>query len=135
MRGPRGAGPRGVPARAWEPGTHQNGAVDLVAVRFHLGIGYRVVIQHSLQICPVGGQVWVQDAFHGLEEKGRQRAALWLIASNALSQESPTFIPDAGQGSILLNSPRGILNQHLFGTSSCTSFPEPWRLRLCTKTQ
>ena len=46
--------------------TYEDGSVDLVSVRLHLGVGHRVVVQHRLQVGPVGGQVGVQHPLHGL---------------------------------------------------------------------
>lgn len=56
--------------------THQNGSIHFVPVRFDLGIRYGIVIQHSLQVCPVSGQMWVEDSLHCLECKGLQSSNL-----------------------------------------------------------
>lgn len=47
--------------------THQDCSVHLVAVCFHLGVGNSVVVQHRLQVGPVGRQVREQNPLHGLE--------------------------------------------------------------------
>lgn len=49
--------------------TDQDGSIDLMSVRFDLGIGNRVVIQHSLQVGPVGRKMRKEHSLNGLPRK------------------------------------------------------------------
>lgn len=49
--------------------TDQNSSIDLMSISFDLSIGNRVVVQHSLEIGPVGGKMWKQDSFNSLQTK------------------------------------------------------------------
>lgn len=53
--------------------TDQNGAVDLVSVGLDLSVGNGVVVQHGLQVGPVGREVWEQDSFHGLQTQKKNK--------------------------------------------------------------
>lgn len=49
--------------------TDQDGSIDLMSVRFDLGIGNRVVIQHSLEVGPVGRKMWKEHSLNSLPRK------------------------------------------------------------------
>lgn len=49
--------------------TDQNSSVDLMSVSFDLSIGNRVVVQHSLEVGPIGRKMWKQDSFNSLQTK------------------------------------------------------------------
>lgn len=49
--------------------TDQNSSIDLMSISFDLGIGNRVVIQHSLEVGPIGRKMWKQDSFNSLQTK------------------------------------------------------------------
>lgn len=51
--------------------TDQNSSVDLVSISFDLCVGNRVVVQHGLEVGPIGGKMWKQDSFNSLQ-KGKQ---------------------------------------------------------------
>lgn len=55
--------------------TDQNSSVDLMSVSLDLGVGNRVVVQHSLEIGPIGRKVWKQDPLNGLQTEIKQH---WL---------------------------------------------------------
>lgn len=67
-------GNEGIPRRgspnAPPQATHQDGAVNFVPVCLHLGVGDGVIVQHGLQVGPVGGEVRVEDALHCLQGQG-----------------------------------------------------------------
>lgn len=49
--------------------TDQNSSIDLMSISFDLSIGNRVVVQHSLEVGPIGGKMWKQDSFNSLQKK------------------------------------------------------------------
>lgn len=49
--------------------TDQNSSIDLMSISFDLSIGNRVVVQHSLEVGPIGGKMWKQDSFNSLQTK------------------------------------------------------------------
>lgn len=51
--------------------TDQNSSIDLMSISFDLCIGNRVVIQHSLEVGPVGRKMWKQDSFNSLPIENR----------------------------------------------------------------
>ena len=46
--------------------TDQDGSIDLMSICFDLGIGNRVVIQHSLEVGPVGRKMWEEHSLNSL---------------------------------------------------------------------
>lgn len=46
--------------------TDQDGSIDLMSICFDLGIGNGVVIQHSLEVGPVGRKVWKEHSLNSL---------------------------------------------------------------------
>lgn len=49
--------------------TDQNSSIDLMSISFDLSIGNRVVVQHSLEVGPIGRKMWKQDSFNSLQTK------------------------------------------------------------------
>lgn len=49
--------------------TYKNGSIDFVPICFYLRIRDRVIVQHGLQVRPVGREVGIQHTLDSLEQK------------------------------------------------------------------
>lgn len=57
--------------------TDQNRSINLMSISFDLSVGNRVVIQHSLEVGPIGRKMWKQDFFNSLKNRKKQNKTLF----------------------------------------------------------
>lgn len=94
--------------------TDQNSSINLMSIRFDLSIGNRVVVQHSLEVGPIGREMWKQDSFNSLQTEkqttnyllicctGHRRLPVWEradVKSGPLGPEQWTYLPAQGMKS------------------------------------
>lgn len=56
--------------------TDQDGSVHLVSICFDLGVGNGVVVQHRLQVGPVGRKVWKEHSLNSLQTETQTNTEL-----------------------------------------------------------